>query len=134
MEEEKEEIFATIITDMMERFALESTEIILPFSIDWLQERYKITIPQRGDKLKLLKLSEANVDAYIKEKEKQQDKLNPEQRKLRLMKQMQADLQLNKLPRHIECFDNSNTLGNLFLLAQYLEMANLRKASIESST
>lgn len=111
LEEEKEEIFATIITDMMERFALESTEIILPFSIDWLQERYKITIPQRGDKLKLLKLSEANVDAYIKEKEKQQDKLNPEQRKLRLMKQMQADLQLNKLPRHIECFDNSNTLG-----------------------
>lgn len=112
IEEEKEEVLATIITDMMERFGLQANEIILPFSIEWLEnDNLSITIPQRGDKKRLLELSQSNVTAYIKEKEKQQDKLNPQQKVRRLLHQMEQDLGLKRAPQHIECFDNSNIMG-----------------------
>ena len=112
IEEEKEEVLATIITDMMERFGLQANEIILPFSIEWLEnDKLSITIPQRGDKKRLLELSQSNVTAYIKEKEKQQDKLNPQQKVRRLLHQMEQDLGLKRAPQHIECFDNSNIMG-----------------------
>lgn len=112
IEEEKEEVLATIITDMMERFGLQANEIILPFSIEWLEnDKLSITIPQRGDKKRLLELSQSNVTAYIKEKEKQQDKLNPQQKVRRLLHQMEQELGLKRAPQHIECFDNSNIMG-----------------------
>lgn len=112
IEEEKEEVLATIITDMMERFGLQANEIILPFPIEWLEnDKLSITIPQRGDKKRLLELSQSNVTAYIKEKEKQQDKLNPQQKVRRLLHQMEQDLGLKRAPQHIECFDNSNIMG-----------------------
>lgn len=112
IEEEKEEVLATIITDMMERFGLQANEIILPFPIEWLEnDKLYITIPQRGDKKRLLELSQSNVTAYIKEKEKQQDKLNPQQKVRRLLHQMEQDLGLKQPPQHIECFDNSNIMG-----------------------
>lgn len=112
IEEEKEEVLATIITDMMERFGLQANEIILPFPIEWLEnDKLSITIPQRGDKKRLLELSQSNVTAYIKEKEKQQDKLNPQQKVRRLLHQMEQDLGLKQAPQHIECFDNSNIMG-----------------------
>ena len=112
IEEEKEEVLATIITDMMERFGLQANEIILPFSIEWIEnDKLSITIPQRGDKKRLLELSQSNVTAYIKEKEKQQDKLNPQQKVRRLLHQMEQDLGLKRAPQHIECFDNSNIMG-----------------------
>lgn len=112
IEEEKEEVLATIITDMIERFGLQANEIILPFSIEWLEnDKLSITIPQRGDKKRLLELSQSNVTAYIKEKEKQQDKLNPQQKVRRLLHQMEQDLGLKRVPQHIECFDNSNIMG-----------------------
>ncbi len=112
MDEAREDLLASAITELRSRFESDAHEIILPFDLDWIPAPdITITIPKRGDKLKLLELSLLNVKQYKLDKYKRSEKLNPEQRILRLMHRMQQDLHLEKQPRHIECFDNSNISG-----------------------
>ena len=111
MDESKEELLAMGIVEMRQRFKSESKEIIVPFIPDIKFKNVEFTIPQRGDKRKLLALSERNVNQYRVDKLKKSEILNPEQRTTRLLKTIQKDLQLKELPLHIECFDNSNTQG-----------------------
>lgn len=112
LEETKEELLALGIVEMRERFKSRAKEIIVPFEIDIEMEGVSFTIPQRGDKKKLLELSEMNGKQYKIDKLKQAEKLNPEQRNTRLLKEIQDALHLPKLPIHIECFDNSNIQGS----------------------
>ena len=112
LEETKEELLALGIVEMRERFKSRAKEIIVPFEIDIEMEGVSFTIPQRGDKKKLLELSEMNGKLYKIDKLKQAEKLNPEQRNTRLLKEIQDALHLPKLPVHIECFDNSNIQGS----------------------
>lgn len=112
LEETKEELLALGIVEMRERFKSRAKEIIVPFEIDIEMEGVRFTIPQRGDKKKLLELSEMNGKQYKIDKLKQAEKLNPEQRNTRLLKEIQDALHLPKLPVHIECFDNSNIQGS----------------------
>lgn len=112
LDESCEELLTLGIVELRSRFGSSSKEIVIPFVIDLHLENVSITIPQRGDKLKLLKLSELNVKEYKIEQLKQQDKLNPEQKRVRLMKEIQEYLHLPKLPYTIELFDNSNIQGS----------------------
>ena len=112
LDESKEELLALAIVELRQRFQSASKEIIVPFAIDLPLEGVTCIVPQRGDKLKLLKLSELNVREYRLESLKQQDKLNPEQKAVRLMKDIQNHLHLPTLPYRIELFDNSNTQGS----------------------
>lgn len=111
-DEEKEEILASAIVEMRERFGSKSREIIVPFEIGFDIENVSFTIPQRGDKKKLLELSQQNVKQYKFDRMKQMEKFNPEQRATKLMKEIQNRLRLEELPAHIECFDNSNIQGS----------------------
>lgn len=111
-DEEKEEILATAITEMRERFKSYSREIIVPFEIGYEFKNAVVTVPQKGDKRKLLDLSIQNVKQYRFDRMKQMEKFNPEQRATKLMKSVQNLLQLDKLPVQIECFDNSNIQGS----------------------
>jgi len=111
LEESKEELLGFGIIEMRERFGDGSKEIVLPFFLDLKLNNVEFTIPQRGDKLKLLKLSELNVKQYKIDKLKKAETLNPEQRNVRIIKGIQNDLHLKDLPVHIECFDNSNIQG-----------------------
>ena len=111
MEETKEELLAMGIVEMRQRFKSESKEIIVPFIPEIELTNVEFTIPQRGDKRKLLALSEQNVKQYRVDKLKKAEILNPEQRSTRLLKNVQKDLHLKELPIHIECFDNSNIQG-----------------------
>lgn len=111
LDESREELLAMGIVEMRQRFGSQSREIIVPFAIDLPLEGVVQTIPQRGDKHKLLALSHLNVRQYKIDRLKQADKLNPEQRQTRLMKELQDTLQLPALPVRIECFDNSNIAG-----------------------
>lgn len=111
LDESKEELLAMGIVEMRERYKSQSKEIIVPYPIDLPLENVTITIPQRGDKKTLLELSEKNVLQYKHDRIKQLEKLNPEQKSVRLMKEIQDALQLPKLPIRIECFDNSNISG-----------------------
>lgn len=111
-DEEKEEILATAITEMRERFKSYSREIIVPFEIGYEFKNAVVTVPQKGDKRKLLDLSIQNVKQYRFDRMKQMEKFNPEQRATKLMKSVQNFLQLDKLPVQIECFDNSNIQGS----------------------
>lgn len=111
-DEEKEEILASAVVEMRERFGSKSREIILPFEIGFEIENVSFTIPQRGDKKKLLELSQQNVKQYKFDRMKQMEKFNPEQRATKLMKEIQNRLRLEELPAHIECFDNSNIQGS----------------------
>lgn len=111
-DEEKEEILASAIVEMRERFGSKSREIIVPFEIGFEIENVSFTIPQRGDKKKLLELSQQNVKQYKFDRMKQMEKFNPEQRATKLMKEIQNRLRLEELPAHIECFDNSNIQGS----------------------
>ena len=112
LEETKEELLRLAIVEMRERFKSFAKEIILPFDVDIALEGVVLTVPQRGDKKKLLELSQLNVKQYKIEKLKQAEKLNPEQRSVRLMKEIQDALGLDKLPLRIESFDNSNIQGS----------------------
>lgn len=112
LDEAKEELLAMGIIEMRSRFKSTAKEIIAPFEPEMNLEGITITIPQRGDKKKLLELSEMNVKQYKVDKLKQAEKLNPEQRSTRLLKEIQNQLHLDKLPVHIECFDNSNIQGS----------------------
>jgi excinuclease ABC subunit C len=111
LDEPKEELLVRGIMDMRDRWGSEAKEIVLPFHVELPLEDIEITIPQRGDKKQLLALSELNVKQYKVDRLKQQDKLNPEQKAVRLMKEIQDHLQLPTLPYQIECFDNSNISG-----------------------
>lgn len=112
LDESKEELLSLGIVEMRERFKSTAREIIVPFELDMELETVSFVIPQRGDKKKLLELSEMNVKQYKVDKLKQAEKLNPEQRTTRLLKEIQDTLKLPKLPAHIECFDNSNIQGS----------------------
>lgn len=112
LEETKEELLALGIIEMRERYKSLSREIIVPFEIDMELKDVNFTIPQRGDKKTLLDLSLLNVKQHKVDRLKQQEKLNPEQRSVRLMKEIQDELHLKKMPLQIECFDNSNIQGS----------------------
>lgn len=111
MNESKEELLQLGIAEMRERYKSQSKEIIVPFELDMEMNGVTFNIPQRGDKKHLLELSLMNVKQYKIDRLKQTEKLNPDQRSMRLMKEIQEQLHLDKLPNHIECFDNSNIQG-----------------------
>lgn len=111
LEESDEELLTAGIVEMRQRYQSESKEVIVPFPVEHIGEGIIITVPQKGDKRKLLELSKLNVLQYKKDRISQSDKLNPEQKQVRLMKELQEALQLPTLPIVIECFDNSNIGG-----------------------
>ena len=111
LEESDEELLLMAITDIRSRFNSQAKEIIVPFEISWNIKESTFTVPRKGDKKHLLDLSEMNVKQYKFDRLKQAEKLNPEQKQTRLMKELQTKLQLDRLPFHIECFDNSNISG-----------------------
>ena len=111
MNESKEELLQLGIVVMRERYKSTSKEIIVPFELDMEMNGVTLTIPKKGEKKHLLDLSLMNVKQYKVDRLNQAEKLNPEQRSVRLMKEIQAQLQLEKTPNHIECFDNSNIQG-----------------------
>jgi len=117
LEETKEELLELAIAELRERFSSDSTELILPFHLDLEIKDVEITVPKIGDKKHLLLLSEKNVHYYIQEKQLQFEKTNPENKVLRLLEVMKKDLRLKELPRHIECFDNSNFQGDFAVAA-----------------
>ena len=112
LNETKEELLELGIIEMRERYKSLSKEIIIPFELDMEMNGVVFTIPQRGDKKHLLELSILNVKQYKVDRLKQAEKLNPEQRSTRILKEVQDALHLPKLPIHIECFDNSNIQGS----------------------
>lgn len=112
LDESKEDLLVMGIIEMRKRFESRAREIIVPFPLDLELDGVTITVPQRGDKKKLLDLSIMNGKQYKVDKLKQAEKLNPEQRNTRLLKEIQEALHLKELPVHIECFDNSNIQGN----------------------
>ena len=111
LDETDHELLELAIADFRNRFHSEANEIIVPFEMTLPYENLLITIPKIGDKKHLLTLSESNVRNYIRERDMQDERINPENRVLRLMEKMKKDLRLQELPRHIECFDNSNIQG-----------------------
>ncbi len=112
LDETDEELLLAAIPETRERFESHSKEIIVPFEIDWkMPDGAQFFVPQRGDKKHLLELSEMNGKQYKFDRLKQAEKLNPEQKQTRLMKELQQKLGLSKLPYQIECFDNSNISG-----------------------
>ena len=112
LNESKEELLTLGIIEMRERYKSTSKEIIVPFELDMELNNVVFTVPQRGDKKKLLELSILNVKQYKADRLKQAEKLNPEQQSMRLMKEIQEELHLKELPMQIECFDNSNIQGS----------------------
>ena len=111
LDETKEELLVLGIGEMRKRYPSGSKEIIIPFPVELSLEKVDFTIPQKGDKRKLLELSRMNVLQYKRDRLNQSDKLNPEQKGVRLMKELQNLLGLEKMPVQIECFDNSNSQG-----------------------
>lgn len=111
LDETDEELLMYAITEIRERFHSTAKEIIVPFEMEWNIKDATFFIPQRGDKKHLLDLSEMNGKQYKFDRLKQAEKLNPEQKQTRLMKELQEKLRLSKMPYHIECFDNSNISG-----------------------
>ncbi|MDD7272453.1 MAG: excinuclease ABC subunit UvrC [Prevotella sp.] len=111
LEESDEELLNKAIPEIRQRFHSKAKEIIVPFELDFKVKDALFFIPQRGDKKHLLELSEMNAKQYKFDRLKQAEKLNPEQKQTRLMKELQDKLKLAHLPYHIECFDNSNISG-----------------------
>lgn len=111
LEESDEELLITAIPEIRERFHSTSKEIIVPLEMEWKLKDATFFVPQRGDKKHLLELSEMNCKQYKFDRLKQVEKLNPEQKQTRLMKELQSKLKLPKMPYQIECFDNSNISG-----------------------
>jgi len=113
LDETEQELLSLAIPEIRERFKSLSREIIVPFELDIEEnERIRFTVPKLGEKKKLLELSQKNAGFFRKERLLQYEKLNPDIRTERILKQMQKDLRMNVLPQHIECFDNSNIQGN----------------------
>ena len=111
LDETDRELLLTAIPEIRERFHSKAKEIIVPFDMEWQLNEAQFFVPQRGDKKHLLELGEMNCKQYKFDRLKQAEKLNPEQKQTRLMKDVQQKLQLAKLPYQIECFDNSNISG-----------------------
>ena len=111
LDEELQDILASAIPEIRERFDSSAKEVLVPFDMEWSLHGVTFTVPTRGDKKRLMELSEMNGKQYQFDRLKQTEKLNPEQRSIRLMKELQAKLRLSKMPYHIECFDNSNLGG-----------------------
>ena len=111
LDETKEDLLVMGIVEMRQRYGSESKEVIVPFPVELSIENITVSVPQKGDKKKLLELSKLNVLQYKKDRISQSDKLNPEQKQVRLMKELQRVLFMDNLPMHIECFDNSNISG-----------------------
>lgn len=111
LDETDRELLLTAIPEIRERFQSKAKEIIVPFDMEWQLNEAQFFVPQRGDKKHLLELGEMNCRQYKFDRLKQAEKLNPEQKQTRLMKELQQKLQLDKLPYQIECFDNSNISG-----------------------
>ncbi len=111
LDETPAEILALGIAELRARFETSSREVIVPFEPEVTFERLLITVPERGDKRKLLEISLQNARQYKLDKLKQSEKLNPEQRATRVLTRLQKDFRLRELPIHIECFDNSNIQG-----------------------
>ena len=111
LDETARELLLTAIPEIRERFHSKAKEIIVPFDMEWQLNEAQFFVPQRGDKKHLLELGEMNCKQYKFDRLKQAEKLNPEQKQTRLMKELQQKLQLAKLPYQIECFDNSNISG-----------------------
>lgn len=112
IEEQKEEILSIAVIELREKLKSNSKEIVLPFKLEFNIKDVSIVIPQRGDRKKLLDLALQNVRQYKLDKLKQAEKLNPDQRSIQLLKSIKERFQLQKLPIHIECFDNSNIQGS----------------------
>ena len=111
LDESDEDLLMLAIPEIRERFASKAKEVIVPFEMEWQLPNAAFFVPQRGDKKHLLELSEMNGKQYKLDRLKQAEKLNPEQKQTRLMKELQTKLGLDKLPYQIECFDNSNISG-----------------------
>lgn len=111
LDETDEELLSLAISEFRSRYQSKSKEIVVPFDIDIDDEKLTFTVPKQGEKKKLLDLSMKNVLFFKKDKIEQYEKLNPDLRTERLLTQMQKDLRLKELPKHIECFDNSNFQG-----------------------
>lgn len=112
LDEPDAELFASVVTELRRRFDSHAREVILPFELEWAISGVTQTIPQRGDKKKLLELSERNAKQYRVDKYKQSERLNPDQRMAQTLRDLRDLLGLEKLPLHIECFDNSNISGS----------------------
>ena len=112
LEESDEELLTMGIVEMRERFKSNAREIILPVNIELPLEGVSITIPMKGEKKRLLALSQLNVKQYKADRMKMEEKLNPEQKATRLMKEIQQEMKMEKMPLIIECFDNSNIQGS----------------------
>ena len=111
LEESDEELLQMAVIELSQRFASDAKEYILPFALELEIPGVHITVPQRGDRSTLLKLSERNALTFKRDKDKQTEILDPERNVTRIMEQMQKDLRMTEQPRHIECFDNSNIQG-----------------------
>lgn len=111
LNETPEELLVHGIVEMRQRYNSESKEVIVPFPVEQFTQSFNLVVPQKGDKKKLLELSKLNVMQYKKDRIAQSDKLNPEQKQVRLLKELQDALGLPELPMQIECFDNSNISG-----------------------
>ena len=111
LDESDEDLLMLAIPEIRERFASKAKEVIVPFEMEWQLPDAAFFVPQRADKKHLLELSEMNGKQYKFDRLKQAEKLNPEQKQTRLMKELQTKLGLDKLPYQIECFDNSNISG-----------------------
>ena len=111
LDETDEELLITAIPEIRERFKSKAKEIVVPFEMEWHFKDAVFFVPQRGDKKHLLELSEMNCRQYKFDRLKQAEKLNPEQKQTRLMKELQQKLGMEKMPYTIECFDNSNISG-----------------------
>ena len=112
LNETQEELLQLGIVEMRERYKSTSREIIVPFELNMEMNNVTFTIPKRGEKKQLLDLSIMNVKQYKVDRLKQSEKLNPEQKKIRILKEIQEQLHMDKIPAHIECFDNSNISGS----------------------
>lgn len=112
LDESDEELILMGIIELRGRFGSDAKEIVLPFPLELPIEGATVTVPQKGEKARLLALSRLNVKQYRADRMKQEDKLNPEQKATRLMKEIQEALHLEKMPMTIECFDNSNIQGS----------------------
>ena len=112
MDERKEDLLAFAILELRERLKSNSHELIVPFEVEYPVEELKISVPTRGDRKKLLDFAMQNVKQYKLDKLKQAEKLNPDQRAVSLLKDIQDKLHLDKLPMTIEAFDNSNIAGS----------------------
>ncbi len=111
LDESKEELLELAVTELRDRFNSQSKEILVPFTMSYDYEELHFHVPQRGDKKKLIELSQRNAKYFMMERRKQHEKTDPERHSTRILNGIKEDLRLKQLPTHIECFDNSNIQG-----------------------